>query len=157
MITKFAKCDTTATLKASNEVSLMLAKHRKAFPDEEIIKECAIKIALAFGDKEQAQKYEKVSLSHQTVARRVKDLSDNVKVQLKSNVQICKYFSLALDESTGICGMSQLLVFIRTVDKNFSVCEELLETPPLHVFTKGIDISNSLVSAVLGLWRFWKV
>ena len=105
-------------------------------------------MALAFGDKELAKNFEKVSLSHKTIARRVKDLSDNVKVQLKNNVKISKYFSLALDESIDISDMSRLLVFIRTVDENFSVCKELLKTSPLHVSTKGFDISNSFVPVV---------
>ena len=68
-------------------------------------------------------------LSHQTVARRVKGLSDNVKLQLQTNVKNCKYFSLALDESTDVNDISQLLVCIRTVDENFIVCEELLRQP----------------------------
>ena len=105
-------------------------------------------MALAFGDKELDKNFEKVSLSHQTIARRAKDLSDNVKVQLKNNVKISKYCSLALDESINISDMSRLLVFISSVDENFSVCKELLETSPLHVSTKGFDISNSLVSVV---------
>lgn len=51
MISNFAKNDSTANLKASYEVALTLAKHGKAFCDGEIIKECAVKIALAFGEK----------------------------------------------------------------------------------------------------------
>ena len=148
MITKFAKCDVTAKLKAAYEVSLTLAKHGKAFWDREVIKECAIKMALIFGDKEQAKKFEKVSLSHQTVARSVKDLSENVTIKLKSNVQNCKYFSLAVDEIIDISGISQILVFIRTVDENCTIYEELPGTSSLYGSTKGMDIYNSLVSVV---------
>ena len=122
----FAKCDSVAHLTASYDVALTLAKKGKAFRDGEVVKECAIKMALAFGAEELAGKFQKVSLSHQTVARRVEDLSDNVKLPLQTNVKNCKYFSLALDESTDVSDISQLLVCIRTVDENFIVCEELL-------------------------------
>ena len=70
----------------------MLTKHGEAFRDRIITEECAIKTALAFGDKEQAENIKKVSFSRQTVGRRVAELSDNMILQLKENVQKCKYF-----------------------------------------------------------------
>ena len=82
MLKSFAKCDSAADLTASYDVALTLAKKGKAFRDGEVVKECAIKMALAFGAKELAGNFQKVSLSQQTVARRVKDLSDNVTLQL---------------------------------------------------------------------------
>ena len=59
------------------------------------------------------------------------------------------YFSQALDESTDISDISQLLIFIWTVNENFSVCAELLKVSLLHGTTKGIDIRverNSFVA-----------
>ena len=156
MLKSFAKCDSVAHLTASYDVALTLAKKGKAFRDGEVVKECASKMALAFGAKELAGKFQKVSLSHQTVARRVEDLSDNVKLQLQTNVKNCKYFSLALDESTDVSDISHLLVCILTVDENFIVCEELLKTCPLYGSAKGIDIFNSLVSVVESYGGFEK-
>ena len=156
MLISFTKCDSVAHLTASYDVALTLAKKRKSFRDGEVVKECAIKMALAFGAKELAGKFQKVSLSHQTVARRVEDLSDNVKLQLQTNVKNCKYFSLALDESTDISDIRQLLICIRTVDENFIVCEELLKTCPRYRYAKGIDIFNSLVSVVESYGGFEK-
>ena len=72
MIKNFASSNATAEPKASYDVSQTLAKDGKAFRDREIIKECAIKIALAFGDKGQAKKIKKVSLSHQTFCKKSK-------------------------------------------------------------------------------------
>ena len=86
----------------------------------------------------------------------MEDLSDNVKLQLQTNVKNYKYFSLALDESTDVSDISQLLVCIRTVDENFIVCEELLKTCPLYGSAKGIDIFNSLVSVVESYGGFEK-
>ena len=140
MLKSFAKCDSAAKLTASYDVALTLAKKGKAFRDGEVAKECAIKMALAFRAKELAGNFQKVSLSHQTVARRVKDLSDNVTSQLHDNVKNRKYFSLSLNESTDVSDISQLLVCIRTIDENFTVCEELLKTCPLYRSAQGIDI-----------------
>ena len=156
MLKSFANCDSVAHLTASYNVALTLVKKGKAFWDGEVVKECAIKMALAFSAKELAGKFQKVSLSHQTVARRVKDLSNNLKLQLRTNVKNCKYFSLALDESTDVSDISQLLVGIRTVDENFIVCEELLKTCPLYGSAKGIDIFTGLVSVVESYGGFEK-
>ena len=97
---------TLSDQKASYEVSLILAKNGIAFRDGEIIKECSIKMALVFGDEKMAKKFKTVTLSHQTVARRVMKLSEHVSAKTKDVVQQCKYYSLALDESTDVCEVS---------------------------------------------------
>ena len=48
----------------------------------------------------------------------------------------CKYFSLALDESTDVMDVSQLLILIRTIDSSYEVHEELLKLVSLHDTTK---------------------
>lgn len=50
-----------------------------------------------------------------------------------------KCFPIATDESTDICGTSQLLKFIRGIDLNFNVSEELVELCSL----KGTTIRES--------------
>ena len=156
MLKSFAKCDSVAHLSASYDVALTLAKKGKAFRDGEVVKECAIKMAFAFGAKELAGKFQKVSLSHQTVARRVEDLSDNVKLQLQTNVKNYKYFSLALDESTDVSDISQLLVCFRTVDKTLLFVKNYLRHVHFMGLQKGIDIFNSLVSVVESYGGFEK-
>ena len=111
-------------------------------------------MALAFGDKKMAKQFETVPLSHQTVARRVMKLSEHVSAKTKDIVQQCKNHSLALDESTDVCEVSQLLIFIRTIDEEFTINEELLQTIPLHGTTKGFY--NSLVSVVNAYGGFEK-
>ena len=147
---------TLSDQKASYEVSLILLKNGKAFRDGEIIKECSIKMALAFGDEKMAKQFETVPLSHQTVARRVMKLSEYMSAKTKDIVQQCKYYWLALDESTDVCEVSQLLIFIRTIDEEFTINEELLQTIPLHGTTKDSDIYNSLVSVVNAYGGFEK-
>ncbi|ENN82943.1 hypothetical protein YQE_00692, partial [Dendroctonus ponderosae] len=49
-------------------------------------------------------------------------------------------FSIALDESTDFSDTVQLAIFIRGVDKEFTVTEELLALQPLKGTTTGEDI-----------------
>ena len=134
----------TASLTASYEVAMMLMKNRKSFRDGDLIKQCAVKMAQAFGEEKVTRKCESVSLSHQTVARRVTDLNEHVSLKLKDIMKHCKYFSLALHESTDISDTSQLLIFTRTVDQDFVVHEELVKMMSLSGGTRGSDIYAAL-------------
>ena len=96
-------------------------------------------MALAFGPTKMAKKIK-------TVAIRVMELNDHMSSKFKVVVQECKYFSLALDESVGVCDVNNLLIFIRTTDKNFTIHEELLQAVPLQGTARSSDIYSSLVS-----------
>ncbi len=52
---------------------------------------------------------------------------------MKDLAKNCTFFSLALDESTDICDVAQLSIFIRGIDKNFNGFEELLSVESLHM------------------------
>ena len=78
----------------------------KPFREGKLVKACAIKMAEAFGEKKVAEKFITVSLSHQTAARRVVDLSEHVSCKLKTHISKCSYFSLALDESVNVTDVS---------------------------------------------------
>ena len=56
-------------------------------------------------------------------------------VKLTGPVNQCKYFSIALDESTDVADISQLLVFAKIVDSKFVAREELLDIVPLNFNT----------------------
>lgn len=133
-----------ASVAASFEVCLEIAKAKKPFSDGELIKKCAIKMAQAFNDNEMAGKFQSVSLSHQTVSRRVDEISIHVTNKLETIINNCCYFSIALDESTDISDTSQMLIFIRTVNENYSYSEELLKLQSLYGTTKGEDIYKEL-------------
>lgn len=61
----------------------------------------------------------------------------------------CEYFSLALDESTAITNIAQLIIFcIRLVNDDFTVQEELLNTIPLLEQTRGIDVYEQLIREI---------
>lgn len=137
-----------SSLQASYEVCAIMAKHQMPFRSGELIKRCAIKMANSFGDEKVAKNFETVSLSHQTVSRRILEINEQLDTQLRKEITKSEYFSIALDESTDITDVCQLLVFIRTVDNKFSIKEELLDLVPLPTSAKGSDIYNALVSVV---------
>lgn len=95
-----------------------------------------------------AKNFDVVSLSRRTVTRRISDIHDHVEGKLKHVMQDCKYFSLALDESTDVTDVGQLLIFARNVNSSFEVDEELLKMVSLHDTTKGMDIFNGVHSVV---------
>nr|CAB3267857.1 zinc finger BED domain-containing protein 5-like [Phallusia mammillata] len=120
-------CESLAMTEASYEIALLLTKKKKSFSDgEEIVKPCLRIFANCLCNKNIEKKADEIALSKQTVTRRTEELASDVSQQLKDLVQSCIFFSLALDESTDIIDVAQLCIFIRGIDDNFSVFEELL-------------------------------
>ena len=68
----------------------------------------------------------------------------SIEEKLKSLLATCTYFSLCLDESTDVRHVSQLSIFVRIVQDDFSCTEEMLDFVPLHGTTTGIDIYRAL-------------
>lgn len=66
-----------------------------------------------------------ISLARNTVASAINDLFQNLVLQLKENFKECTNFSLAVDESTNTVDTAQLAVFIRGINSNFEITEEL--------------------------------
>jgi hypothetical protein len=81
MFTKVAKVQ-TCSLAASYTVALEVAKSKKPFSDKSLVKKCAIEVAKAFGDSGMTEKFETVSLSHQTVAKRATHINEHVRNRL---------------------------------------------------------------------------
>ena len=134
---------TSATV-ASYEVSILLAKYKKQYSDGDIVKKCAIRMAIGFGDSNIARKLETVSLSHQTEARRIADMDEHVPTKLLTLFNKCILFSICLDKSIDISYVSQLLIFICAIQKDFSIQEELLNIVPLYENVKALDIQEIL-------------
>ena len=74
-------------------------------------------MAEVFGEDKVPRKFRTVLLSHQTIARRVDDLDKHIWLKVKNITKSYIYHSLALD----ISDSSQLVIFIRNVDDNFTV------------------------------------
>jgi hypothetical protein len=70
--TKVLKTQTSG-FTASYAVALELAKSKKPFSDGMLVKKCVVEMAKAFGDN-MAENFQSVSLSHQSVSRRIVDM-----------------------------------------------------------------------------------
>jgi hypothetical protein len=105
-------------------------------------------MAKAFGDSSMAEKFETVSLSHQTVARRVAHMDEHVRSRLCNVTEKCVYFSLCLDDSTDQTDVSRLLIFVHAIQCDFSMHEEFLNLVLLHGTTKGSDIFEAVRNCV---------
>ena len=93
---------------------------------------------------EKANLFKIISLAPNTVARRIEDIGSNVFHQIADKARNFQLYSLALDESTDVCDTSQLLVFIRGVDSEFNVTQELASVHSMHSTVTGEDIFKEL-------------
>lgn len=146
-----ASCSNTVQkqcLSASYAVSLEIAGSKKCFSDGQLIKKCAIEMAKAFNNKHIVELFDQVSLSRRTVTRRIVDINMNIENQLKNLLHTCRYFSLCIDESTDISDVSQLCIFVRCIQEDFNINEELLSLVSLHNTTRGVDIFNAVFQTV---------
>lgn len=104
-------------------ISLRIAQSGKPHTIGESLVLPAIKdaVGIMFGEKS-LKEVESIPLSNNTVARRIDDMSDWVENELIHRIQVSGLFTLQLDESTDVQGLSQLIIFIR-----FIWCNEFFE------------------------------
>ena len=133
-----------ASTHASYRVTYNIAKHSKPLSDGEFFKKCMPDVADQVCP-EHRQKFEEVSLSRRTVARRIKAIGEDLVSQLKGLVPSFELFSLALDESTDIDDSAQLLIFVRGISEIFEFTEELLSMESMKDTTTGEDTVFSSV------------
>uniref|UniRef100_A0A8P4GAE8 DUF4371 domain-containing protein n=1 Tax=Dicentrarchus labrax TaxID=13489 RepID=A0A8P4GAE8_DICLA len=83
------------------------------------------------------------TLIFDTVARRISDMSNDIREQLISFIKKSPYYALQLDKSTDIAGQAQLLTYVRYLwDKTIE--EDVLFCRPLQSHTTGEAIFNVL-------------
>ncbi|XP_067933267.1 general transcription factor II-I repeat domain-containing protein 2A-like [Watersipora subatra] len=104
---------------------------------------------------EKVQEFNNVSMSRNTVARHIEDLSANVKLQLSGKACAFDFYSIACDESTDATDTAQLLIFLRGVDENFGVTEELLDFRSLKGTTTGMDIFEAVSDSIDKMGLQW--
>ncbi|XP_060845827.1 general transcription factor II-I repeat domain-containing protein 2-like [Rhopalosiphum padi] len=100
--------------------------------------------------------FEDISLSARTCVRRTEELGNNLMQQLKEKINSFNFFSLAMDESTDVCDTAQLLIFIRGIDDDFNVYEELADLCSLKGTTTGEDLFKSIDKSLNNLGFEWK-
>ncbi|KAI6653946.1 General transcription factor II-I repeat domain-containing protein 2A-like [Oopsacas minuta] len=114
---KVVKLSSETATKISFLITEAIAKNGKPLFEEEFVKDCLdIFASVTCPDKKSI--VESISLSYQTVARRVDDLSSNIEISLIERLNAYKFYNLALDESTDVSDTAQLAIFVRGVTEN---------------------------------------
>ncbi|XP_060881678.1 general transcription factor II-I repeat domain-containing protein 2B-like [Metopolophium dirhodum] len=139
--------DSEASVKASYIIAQKIAAKSKPFTDGEFIKEC-MEAASEILCPAQKQLFSKLSLSGVTVARRIEELGTDIESTLKERISKFIFYSLALDESIDLSDTAQLAIFVRGIDSNFNITEELAALFPMKGTTKSCDIFNALISTL---------
>ena len=131
----------------SFKISREIAVSGKCFTEGEFVKKCLL-LAVSELCPEKLRMFQNISLSRMTVQRRVSDIAANLMNQLKQKVKEFCFYSLAMDESTDCRDTAQLLIYIRGVDKNFNITEELAGMQSMKGRTTGKDICTELINCV---------
>ncbi|XP_047118866.1 general transcription factor II-I repeat domain-containing protein 2-like [Schistocerca piceifrons] len=139
------------SLRASYKIALKIARANKSFSDGDFIKECIVVVAELLTPLE-VKKFSEISLSRQTIARCIAGMAADVYRRLIDSA--CKFiaFSIALDESTDISDTAKLAIYVRGVDTNLHVTEELLDLVPMKDTTRGTDLLKAVEEAVESHW-----
>ena len=97
--------------------------------------------------------FAKISLSRQTIARRVEELGNSIEESLMAKARNFSLYSLALDESTDIRSTAQLAIFICGIDDYFEITKELAAIVPIKGTTRGSDLLEGVMATIkrLGL------
>ena len=82
----------------------------------------------------------KISLSHQTIARQIEEIRKSIKRSLESKAANFKFYVLAMSDSADATDMVQLAIFIRGIDDEYNVTEEMTFLVPLKDTTKSRDL-----------------
>ena len=145
----FTKRNTKAqnNVRASFEVSSLIASRLKPFTDGKFVKDCLLAVVDVVCPEKRSL-FEAVSLSARTVTRRIEDLAADVKATPRDRAEAFECYSLALDESTDKWDTAQLAVFVRGVDQKFLITEEFVRLVPLKEKTNCADVLEEVQVAM---------
>lgn len=139
-----------SAVKASFKVSHILAKAGKPFTDGQLVKECILTtVEEICPDK--LSLFNAISLSANTVARRTEDIGNNFAHQMKDVCKDFEWFSIALDESTDVSDSAQVLLFVRGVNSEFKITEELADVHSMEGRVTGDEIFAKVKETICNL------
>jgi len=84
-----------------------------------------------------------MSLTHQIVSRQTEATGKSFNRKLESKTDNFKCNALAIDESTDATDMDQHAIFIRGIDNEYNVTEEM-SLMPLKDTTKSLDLYEAV-------------
>uniref|UniRef100_A0A8P4KFQ5 SPIN-DOC-like zinc-finger domain-containing protein n=1 Tax=Dicentrarchus labrax TaxID=13489 RepID=A0A8P4KFQ5_DICLA len=123
--------------RASYHICSLIVRSGLPFAVGDFVKQC---LTVAADTVCPNQTFSHISLSQNTVTRRVEDMAEDIRGQIVQRAGRFSAFSIACDESTDISDSAQLLVFLRGVNEDFEVCQELAGLETLKGTTKGTDV-----------------
>ncbi|KAF2349253.1 Tubulin/FtsZ GTPase domain [Trinorchestia longiramus] len=136
--------ETWKLVEASYELSLLIAKAQKPHSvGETLVKPCLLSAANTVLGEESQRKLSKISLSDNTVKRRIDELSEDIKEQVLDKIKASHFFAIQCDESTDVAHLCQLLVYSRFVDEG-TVKKEILFSAALETIAKAIDVFSKV-------------
>ena len=139
--------ESQSATKVSYKVADLLARNGKVFCDGDIVKEC-FNILMREICPEKLPMVSEISLSRQTITRRIEDISNDINKSLSEKIASCEYYSLAMDESTDNSSTAQLAIFIKTINDNFEIAEELLNVCHMKGTTTGKDVLKEVTTVM---------
>ena len=93
--------------------------------------------------KIRCKKIEQISLSDDTVRRRISSMFLKVKQQAIEEIKASPLFTFQVDESTNVALCSQLVVFVRYIHE-YDIKNEFLFCTSLKTTTKSEDIIKKI-------------
>ena len=129
-----------ALLEASYRIAFCISQSKKPHAlSEELIKPCLIEATILVLGKEKANKLEEISLSNDTVKKRISEINQDILLQMMEEIRSSSIFSLQLDESTNVSSCVHLLIYARYISEN-NIKEQYLFSEPLSTTCKGEDV-----------------
>ncbi|XP_068218989.1 protein FAM200C-like [Palaemon carinicauda] len=146
-------------VEASYEISMLIAKSKKSHNiGETLIKPSILCAAQLILGKDSANKLSQISLSNDTVQRRIHELSQDIKEQTLELVRASPVFAIQFDETTDIAQCAQFLMYARFVSAYLVDIFESLNAVNLKLQGKNIHIISHhdtirTFMAKLDLWK----
>ena len=137
---------------ASHEIAFNLAKHGKPYTDGDLFKSLLQSTVSALLENVESttksslpNKISMLPLSANTISRRVRDIGSDIETKLKAELADCTALSIALDETSDVCDISQLLFWVRYAFDD-RIKEALLALVPLHEKTCAEDLLKAFIA-----------
>ena len=107
------------------------------------MKPCLLKTAKLVLRGASVAKLKQISLSNNTIERRILDMSEGVKKQVVNEIKASPMFSFQVDESTDVSSCAKLLVFVRYIHLG-DIKEEFLFCSERDTTTTSADIMGKM-------------
>ncbi|MBN3288667.1 GT2D2 protein, partial [Polyodon spathula] len=136
-------------------VAELIVKHSKSFSEGEFVRKCFDGVCQIICP-EKANEFNQIPFSRHIIECRIEDLSTDLQSKFCEKAKEFTASSIALDESTDVQDMPQLMIFVRGISEDFKITKELVNIASMHGTVKGLDIFNKLIKTFedcgLGQW-----